>query len=81
MRVLVFAWCFLLGTAQAAPVKVKKQFLEGTLTLLVDDSRVNVGALKHYLVVHPIAYENEYYLGIQLALPSGSMPGKEAGRP
>lgn len=68
MRALVFTCCFLLGTAQAAPVEIKKQFLDGSLTLIVDDSRIDVAALKRYLVIHPIAYDNEYYLGVQLAL-------------
>jgi len=53
----------LLTAACAATERIEHRFLNGVVVLKVDPRRVDVAALKRYLVVHPVAYDTDYYLG------------------
>jgi len=68
MRVLLLSWFFLVGSAYAAPVEITLQSAEGLITLKMDDSRIDVVALKRYLVVHPIPHDGDFDTYVYLPL-------------
>ena len=66
--IAVLFWGFLAGHVVAKEVIIKHRFFDGTLTIIVDDERINPETLKRYLVVHPIVYDSSYHVGSFLTL-------------
>lgn len=75
MRSLAVVIVLFLGVAEAETVVITHEFMEGVVTLRVDDELVNVPVLRRYLVVHPRGYDFHYHVVPGLSLCVEGQPG------
>ena len=52
----------------AEKVILTNRFLDGEIKVIVDDQSINPTIVKKYLVIHPIAYDPNYYISPSISL-------------